>query len=475
MLMRDPSPDSFSLDPIRQAPDARQLLDTAFRLAFFRRVADRALDVSWLQVMAVVAVSLLIPLVSALVTVGSDGRFTAYDLPGALFHVPVILVASVLLVELLRVARVSQLVMAGLLAWCAIDFLTLAAGIAVDEPGADVPGSVEFLQYVPVAWMSLAFARYVLSLAPASARRAGWVIAVCAFVLAVPLAGVNRERSLWSMDYSASPSQEGYPNAMAMAAASEETLYRQPELLQRSLDSLAPNRKGIVDLYFVGMAGYGHQDVFMREVDSVAALFRERFQAEGRTVKLINNPKTVLSTPIASATSLKATVNRIGEIMDKDEDVLVLFLTSHGTGDHKFSLELWPLQLKQITPAMLREILDGSGIRNRVVIISACYAGGFVKPLEDDHTLVIAAAAPDRNSFGCSNENDWTYFGKAYFDEALRKTSSFIEAFEMAKPVIEAREQQAKFDASRPQISIGSAIPAKLEQLERQLGTRGVN
>jgi hypothetical protein len=155
--------------------------------------------------------------------------------------------------------------------------------------------------------------------------------------------------------------------------------------------------------------------------------------------------------------------------MDRDEDVLVLFLTSHGSESHRFSLELWPLRFKELDPAALRALLDASGIRNRVVIVSACYSGGFIAPLKDEHTAVITASAADRNSFGCSNEAQWTYFGKAYFDEALRGTYSFTQAFENAKPVIAARERADGYDPSDPQMAVGGAIAGTLEALERQL------
>jgi hypothetical protein len=207
----------------------------------------------------------------------------------------------------------------------------------------------------------------------------------------------------------------------------------------------------------------------MREVDSVARLFKERFGSEGRAVRLVNNPKTVLDTPIASMTSLRAALKRIAELMDRDEDVLVLFLTSHGSESHRFSLSLWPLRFNELDPAALRSALDASGIRNRVVIVSACYSGGFVEPLKDDNTVVITASAADRNSFGCSNEAEWTYFGKAYFDEALRGTYSFTQAFEQAKPVIAARERRDGYDPSNPQMVVGDAIAARLRILERQL------
>ena len=226
---------------------------------------------------------------------------------------------------------------------------------------------------------------------------------------------------------------------------------------------------GVVDVFFIGMAGHGYQDVFMREIDSVARLMRERFGAEGHVVKLINNPKTLMSSPIASLTSLKEALRRTASQMDIEEDVLVLFLTSHGSADHKFSLDLYPIKFRDIDPATLRAALDESGIRNRVVVISACYAGGFADKLKDPNTLVIAAAAPDRNSFGCSNEAEWTYFGKAYFDEALRETHSFTRAFEMATVAIEKRETSEKQKASKPLMVVGEAIGAKLARLEQQL------
>ena len=119
-------------------------------------------------------------------------------------------------------------------------------------------------------------------------------------------------------------------------------------------------------MFLVGMAGYGGQDVFKREVDSVAKLFRERFDADGRIVKLVNNPRTLKERPVASATSLEASLKRVAASMDPDEDVLVLFLTSHGSQDHQLTLEMRPFQLRQITPPMLKRMLDASGIRKQI-------------------------------------------------------------------------------------------------------------
>jgi len=100
--------------------------------------------------------------------------------------------------------------------------------------------------------------------------------------------------------------------------------------------------------------------------------------------------------------------------------------------------------------------------------VSACYSGGFIDALRDDHTLVITASAADRNSFGCSNDADFTYFGKAYFNDALQQTYSFEEAFRSALPLIAAREKENGYDASDPRIAMGSAIAPLLQNYARE-------
>ena len=446
------------------------LAKTALRLVFFRPVAEEDVAVSWMQVVALVLISLIPPTLYDAITIGADGHASWRTLPEALYHVPVMLFAAVVLANLVDEARlVATIMAAALLAWTFIDFAVLGVWLGAGDAVKSKLAADAFF-YIPLAWVALAIARFAMALLPSSSARRGLVLLASAIFLAAPLM-LKRERSLWTYDYSRSDPRAEAMRQERMAAGGEDAFYKQPELLKHALDEVKPGRKGVVDVYFVGMAGYGYQDVFMREVDSVATLFRERYHADGHIVKLINNPKTVMSQPIASATSLRATLKRVAEVMDRDEDVLVLFLTSHGSQDHRFSLTLWPLELTQITPQMLRGLLDESGIRNRVVIVSACYAGGFVNSLSNDDTVVIAAAAPDRNSFGCSSTNQWTYFGKAYFDEALRKTTSFTQAFEIARPVIEQREKSEKFDPSMPQMYAGSAIKAKLETLDRQLAS----
>jgi hypothetical protein len=444
----------------------------AVRLAFFRHVSEARLRGTWLAMLLAVLVTVAIPTLYGLQEHGEAGVFSLRTLPGALFAAVTTLFAAIVVGSMVRRDdAIPRIWLASLLAWIVIDTLTLVLWYLLSElADAELPRAVNTAFFVgPLLWLALATVRFGNSIAEAGRPRRAAAYVLGLALVTLPLAGINPERSLWTKDWTRDRGAAAGNWKSFQAAGDEEVIYRHAEVLARGLDAVTQGRPGIVDVFFVGMAGYGHQDVFMREIDKVAQLMGDRFDAEGHIVKLVNNPKTVREVPIATVTSLRAALKRVAEKMDVQEDVLVLFLTSHGSADHRFSLSLAPLQLRDLDPATLREVLDSSGIRNRVVIVSACYAGGFVEKLKDERTLVIASAAPDRNSFGCSNEAEWTYFGQAYFNEALRKTRSFTRAFDEAVVAIEAREKQGGHDPSRPMLWQGAAIREKLAELERQL------
>lgn len=252
----------------------------------------------------------------------------------------------------------------------------------------------------------------------------------------------------------------------------EHVYYGQYQLMRKGLDGLKKQRPGTTDLYFIGFAGDASQDVFLKEVRSVGRLFDERFDTKDRSLLLINNPATVYDVALANGNNLWYALDEIKNIMDPNEDMLFLFLTSHGSKG-LLSVSFWPLGLNNLTAKELREMLDEAGIKWRVIVVSACYSGSFIEDLHTDHTLIVTAAASDRKSFGCSNENDFTYFSQAYFDEALRNTFSFPDAFDEAARSIARREQSEGLIASQPQIDIGAAMRPKLEEIRKRLAQQG--
>lgn len=280
------------------------------------------------------------------------------------------------------------------------------------------------------------------------------------FGLALPLESLSRQ-PLFYQDYSSEEPADKQPKIDA-----EETIYRQPQLMEQALSRLQPQRPGKTDLYFIGFAGQADEKVFANEVRFARDLLERRFGADGRSLALVNSKASVADTPLANAHNLETALRGLGERMDKEEDVLFLFLTSHGAKDHTLSVSFWPIGLNDLKAEKLREMLDRSGIRNRVIVVSACYSGGFLDVLKDDNTLVLTASRRDHVSYGCGDATEYTYFGESYFVKSLAHENSFVGAFDKARGLIEAREKREGMDASGPQIYIGKNIQGKLDELE---------
>jgi hypothetical protein len=166
--------------------------------------------------------------------------------------------------------------------------------------------------------------------------------------------------------------------------------------------------------------------------------------------------------PLANRHNLRRAIVELAGRVAFDEDIVVVFLSSHGAEDGTIAVDMQNFGLNDLSAQDLRGIFDEAKIKWRIVIVSACYSGSFIEQLASPHTLVITAAAADRASFGCAQENEWTYFGRAYFDQALKETPLFIPAFERAREIIAAREAAEEKTPSMPQVSIGSEIESYL-------------
>ena len=253
----------------------------------------------------------------------------------------------------------------------------------------------------------------------------------------------------------------GWP---ANVGSPEQVLYAQPQRMQDAIDKLAPRAPGKANLYLISFAGDGEENVFRNEVEYAEKLFSERFDAKGHVLTLINNPGTLDRRPIASLSNLELAIDALGKKLDADEDVLMVFITTHGSRAHELYVSLDPLPLDQIVPEDLADVFSETPIKHRVFVISACYSGGFIDALKGDNTMVITAARGDRASFGCGTSSDITDFGRAFFVDALNRTASFTDAFADAKKEIDAWEARDEQTHSLPQMATTPAIEAALKK-----------
>ena len=237
--------------------------------------------------------------------------------------------------------------------------------------------------------------------------------------------------------------------------------------LDAALAALPPQRRGTVDAYVVAVA-LDSDPVFAREAREAGRVLARRYDAAGRTITLAGPDGRANGLPKGSLTSLTLTLARIAELIDPAEDVLVLYSTSHGApaglayhdGDSGYGI---------LSPSRLGLVLGELGIRRRIVLLSACYSGTFVPFLASPDTAIVTAAAADRTSFGCEAQNDWTFFGDALVNNALRKPQPLAAATGEARSLITTWESDNGLEASKPQVSVGAGVHEWLPALEGRM------
>lgn len=394
------------------------------------------------------------------------GRLDWDALPSASFWALPLLLSAWLIAHMARVPDADRRVLPMAICGFALAALgscasTALAVLADFSPAID--RQYQWLVWVPVLWVALAWAIGAPRLAGLGRWRGIVAAAVAALLVIGPQSTADVGTRLW---VAAGGDQA---DDSASASVSEEVLYAQSDLLEDALDKISPGRPGVTELYSIAFAGSGSEDVFLNEALGVNQVMADLFETADRSIVLANSEKHPGETPFATVTALQRALATVADRMDEGEDILFLFLTAHGAPDHTLDVSMAPYRLEQLTPVKLRQLLDESGIRFRVIVVSACYSGGFIRTLASPDTMVITASSADRASFGCRDGRQWTDFGQAFFKEALPATGSFEGALQRARELIAQRETAEKLPASQPQIFVGDAIRERLQSVHTQM------
>jgi hypothetical protein len=248
-------------------------------------------------------------------------------------------------------------------------------------------------------------------------------------------------------------------------ADGEAVLFSQAARIDGALEAVGRETSPLAQAFFLGFAGVGGQKVFAQEIGLASRVIGERYGTGARRLLLINDQRDLEGAPLATVSGLKYALLGLGSRMNPERDVLFLSISSHGTQDPAIAVSNSQLPLQDLTPEDLADALRESAIKWRVIIISACFAGGFIDSLKGPQTIVIAAAAADRSSFGCSNDSDLTYFGEAFYRDALPAAGSLRAAFDTAKAAIAVRERREHVTPSDPQAYFGKALEQKLASI----------
>jgi hypothetical protein len=332
-----------------------------------------------------------------------------------------------------------------------------------------------FLPAIPIdyGWKELCLALFFLALlrflyrlgSPPHFRYALGALGVIALVCYWPW-----QQQLYNRIWFATEPNAEYEDVAPFEQFEAETIFaNQAGLLRQQVDGLREQRTGKIDFYAIGMAADGHENVFRNEVLFLEKLLSARFDNQDRFIHLINTFETTDKQTLATVRNLNMALSALSSKMDKQEDILLLYLTTHGGRDHQLSVQLSNLPMTQIMPAQLDALLDQSNIKHQIIVVSACYSGGFIEPLKNENRMIITAARKDRTSFGCGAESEITWFGNAFWAKAMNETRDFEKAFIQARSTIADWEKREKQIPSLPQIYVGHQIRKHLSTWQTQL------
>ena len=373
-----------------------------------------------------------------------------------------------------------------LLGWYALAVLGLAQWLKwISSPGPTLPAML-FLTlgmvplpllmvsvasyYLPAPWFwvaGVAVAVYLLvfllrglrALTGRSQPKAALTGLLCVVAFMWSSNAVNAIPDVWN------PRDAGTAISDEELATREAALFEQSDRIDTALETVqrdaSPNPEG----FFLGFAGVGDEKVFAQEIGLASRVLGERFGIGDRHLSLVNDERDLERAPLASVSGLAYALHGMASRMDLNKDVLFLAISSHGSQDPAIAVSNSQFPFTDLSAEDLHDALRDAGIKWRVIIISACYAGGFIDSLRDPQTIVITAAASDRTSFGCSSDSDLTYFGEAFYRDALPEARSLRDAFEMAKKAIAVREHDEQVTPSNPQAYFGAELESKLDAM----------
>jgi len=446
-------------------------LGAGLRLCTFRRVSLLDFRIDYAQLLLLFALSAAIDIVGDWFRAIPPRSFSWLGAGAELYAAGILLLTSALIAIANRqrpaALAIPVLALSSLPVVQAIHYIPYLM-----RAGGEFPEAVLLAEYAIVLWIVLILVRSVaLSFSPLPPF--GWLRAIGGgLLLATPI---------WLGDalFQGEPWWRGHqdeaamPRSSEMSAGSEVVLAAQTFLLDHVLENLQDERPGRTDLYFVAFAPNARDDAFREQAENAQRVMDARWDTDGRSLVLVNNPQTLVTAPFATVSNLREALNEIGDAMDTEDDVLMLYLTSTTAAGGKLAAQLPPLSLVELGPAGLRQLLEDAGIKWRIIVVSACDSGRFVQALQDENTLVITDTSASGAAFGCGNRTPTSMFADAFFGEGLGKTNSFESAFNVAKAKMAEREQAARYTpAAAPQFVMGAAMADKIKTLGKR-GTAG--
>ena len=192
--------------------------------------------------------------------------------------------------------------------------------------------------------------------------------------------------------------------------------------------------------------------------DNATRTLNQRLVAAGvqaGDIHRLSASATELSSSVEPA-SAKTLLQRIAELPARPGDRCLVFLTSHG----QRGVGVWLARSNTaLSPDELADALSrGCGPAPTVVIVSACYSGGFAAGrMAKPNRIILTAARSDRPSFGCQVHRRYNFFDECLIG-ALPKSTTWRMTFDKSVQCVRQMERALGERPSEPQAYFGTAV-----------------
>jgi len=149
-------------------------------------------------------------------------------------------------------------------------------------------------------------------------------------------------------------------------------------------------------------------------------------------------------------------LQRIGTLPARPGDRCLIFLTSHG----ERGAGLWLARSNTaVSPDQLAQALSrGCAAVPTVVVVSACYSGGFATgKMAKPNRIVLTAARNDRPSFGCQVHRVFNFFDECLLG-ALPKSATWRAVADGSRECVHRMERALGERPSEPQAYFGAVV-----------------
>lgn len=200
------------------------------------------------------------------------------------------------------------------------------------------------------------------------------------------------------------------------------------------------------------VAGDNVQNVFDTAVRDMAKQLQEDYGIEPAHIQVLS----AMATDEDRQATGSALVNAFKRLDINQSDGCFVFVTSHGDVNglvlRNANRYLTP---KNLTSVMSKFCPD----QPSVLVLSGCHSGTFLTSgdLAAPNRIILTAAHVDRVSFGCSNDETYTFYDGCFL-ESLRPGLVWQEVAQKIQECVSEKEEKLKAEPSLPQTYIGEEV-----------------